>query len=717
MPAQDSAQRRVWLLRALVFAQAWLVVQGRVVAYSWLLEVAGAGQLPWLYVGQALAVGLLTLLLFGTVDRVGRASLLGGMFIVFGLGVAMASAVPHGQGSRAAPAFLLFVEAGIALISGHFWLLAGELLSPDQSRRHFPSFTLAGGLGAIAGGSAGHLAAVLETRGMVLLLIVPALACSGLAMAAHNRYAYRVGPRAKRPKTAFVAQLKDGMAMVDGSSLLRWVGLLTALVVMSGLAIDYLFSLAVVKTASASALPSFLGNTNMAVSVVQLVVVATLGSKLLTSFGLFRTFQSYPVGGAAAVAAGAPFGLAASAVMLKIFDRLENYLVLNPGLGIALAAFPRERRGRASFIYGGLVKPLAMAAMGSALVVSQAAPAALWVLIAVALVAFVPLLRKLATVYRDTLVQNLGTSDRKLITASIEALTERENQTVVPRLLELVEKTSDPILIENVLRAAGGIRDPRFVPALIAGLKNPNSSIKIAAAGSLTHFPGPEVQAALVAAVNDEPSTRVKASLIAALGQEHSALRPVLRAGLTDQEARVRANAVEAIGLSGDAALIGELRPLLESVTPREVANVVVALARVPEHRAAALSALGRVFAGNDRSLLASALWAAGEAGDADHLPLITSYLSDADPMVRRNAIIAMAKLGRAEVVPPMIALLLGPRDDAMAMARAVGRLGSREREEVLIQLTALGSEQRAQALDAFVNCGLNYPEELELLR
>jgi HEAT repeat protein len=152
-------------------------------------------------------------------------------------------------------------------------------------------------------------------------------------------------------------------------------------------------------------------------------------------------------------------------------------------------------------------------------------------------------------------------------------------------------------------------------------------------------------------------------------------------------------------------------------VTPREVANVVVALARVPEHRDAALAALGRVFSSNDRSLLASALWAAGETGDADHLPLIKSYLADADPMVRRNAIIAMAKLGEAEAVPPMMALLLGGRDDAMAIARAVGRLGSREREEVLIQLTALGPEQRAQALDAFVNCGLNYPEELELLR
>jgi len=50
-------------------------------------------------------------------------------------------------------------------------------------------------------------------------------------------------------------------------------------------------------------------------------------------------------------------------------------------------------------------------------------------------------------------------------------------------------------------------------------------------------------------------------------------------------------------------------------------------------------------------------------------------------------------------------------------MARSLGRLPSREREGVLMLLTRLPAEQKARAVDALANCGLNYSEELDQLR
>ncbi len=716
MDAQRAAERRIWLLRALLLTQVWLAVQGRVVAYTWLVETGNSALLAWVYMGQATAVALITLAMFGLIDRLGRASLLASLFAVFAAGVGLAGAVPSSHAALAAPLFLLFVEGGSAIVGSQFWLLASELLSPDQARRSFPSFALAGGLGAIGGGAAGHLMPLLGTRGMTLMLVAPAALACGITLVVGARYGYRVGPRHDATKASLGDELRTGVSLFRTSHLLRWVGVLTAAISCSSVAIDYLFTQSVAKSVATGGLAAFFGNINVAISVVQLAVAGLLGSRLFTTFGLFRTFTSYPVGAWLVALGAAPFGLATSAIVLKVFDRFEKDMILNPGMSIALAAFPRARRGRASLIFAGLVKPLAMVAAGGSLVLLQASAAALWLFIAVTLTAFFPLLRKLAAVYRDALLENLKTNDVRLVTSSIEALAEPENRSVVPRLVELLEGSEDPVVCENVLRAAGSIGDLRFVPFLLYALGSDNSSMKIAAAGSLRRFWTPEVQQAVIAALRSEQSARVKASLIAALGAEQAALHPILRAGLTDDDPRVRANAVEAIGLSQDPALLAELRPLLDSGSPRELANVVVALARVPQHRPAALAALQRIFESPERTLLASALWAVGETGAAQFLPILRHCASDPQAIVRRNAIISMGKLAQPEAIVPMVQLMLGARDDSFAMARALGRLDSRQREAVIMHLSRVSREQRAPALFALAHCGLNYPDELDQL-
>ncbi len=714
MKERDPAQRRTWLLRGLIFFQGWLVAQSRVAAYAWLLQSGHGARLPWAYVGQAALVVLATLGLFGLVDRLGRARVLLGLYLAFALGVAMASQAPPSVDEVVSPLFLLFIEGAATLLGTHYWLLAGELLSPTQSRQRFPSFTLFAGVGAIAGGAMGHVVPGAMLR---LTLAGPTLACALLTLAADRRYGYRVGARADAAQAPFTEDLGQGLALLKGTRLVRGIGLFTALVTVLGVAIDYLFTVSIADDFQGDGVPRALANLSVVVSGLQLLLVATLGSRLFTSFGLFRTFESYPLGGLAASALGLPLGLTPAAALLKVWDRLESYLVMSPGVGLALAAFPRELRGRVSFVFGGLLKPVALGTAGLCLVLATPPRVALAVAIAVSMAALVPLLRRLAGVYRETLVGNLRSADVRLVAGSLEALAEPHNSDVVPQLLSLAAQTADPVLTENVLKAAGTIGDERFLPLLLASLKSENSSLKIAAAGALQRFDRPEVQTALLEALTSETSARVKASLIAALGSGREVLYPVLRAGLVDPEARVRANAVEAIGLSGDPLLISELRPLLDSVSAREIANVIVALSRVGQHRPAARDALLRIFEGADRALLASALWAAGELGDDSLAPTVRRYVGDDDAMVRRNAVIALGKLEEPGVVQAMVRLLLGPPDDAMAMARAVSRLPGGRREELLAHLSRMPRPERAQVSRAFSSCGLNYADELYQLR
>ncbi|MBL8954215.1 MAG: HEAT repeat domain-containing protein, partial [Myxococcaceae bacterium] len=600
MHSPATVERRVRLLQALFFFQGWFIVQGRVASYAWLVESQVSGVLPYLYVGQAVVACATTLALFGAVDRAGRATVVLRSFAVFALGSTLAAVSPPGTQTVAAPLLLLFIECGVGIIGGQFWLLAGELLSPEHARRNFPSVSLAGSVGALVGGATGHLAGLLGQRGLVALLGVPAAACISLALVARQRYPHRLGPRPSGAPLAFALEVKTALSLFKGSRLLTQVAALTALVTASGILIDFVFTRSVAETHTGSA-ATFLGNVAIIVNVAHLGVVVLLGSKLLTTFGLIRTFFSYPLGGLLAVLLGLPFGAPFPAVALRVFDRLENFVVLNPGLSIALSAFSRERRGRASLWSSGLIKPLAIALTGASLLALRERPQLVWWVLTAGFVLAVPLLARLATVYRESLVENLRSDDRLLVATSIEALAEPGNRVVVPMLLEVLQQRADPVLAENVLRAAGSIVDERFVAELLEALKSKNASMRIAAAGSLRAYARPQVLEALGSALKLEGSARVKASLIAALGPDQKVLHPLLRASLNDADARVRANAVEAIGLSGDPELIGELRPLLDAVSPREIANVIVALARVPAHRAAAVAALERLFQSEDR--------------------------------------------------------------------------------------------------------------------
>src|SRR5688572_21919716 len=105
MDVQSAAARRIWLLRLLLFTQVWLTVQGPVAWNSWLDENRNKTLLAWVYIGQAVAIALVTLSLLSLVDLVGRASLLAALFGVFAAGLAVASGVPESGGVVAAPVF------------------------------------------------------------------------------------------------------------------------------------------------------------------------------------------------------------------------------------------------------------------------------------------------------------------------------------------------------------------------------------------------------------------------------------------------------------------------------------------------------------------------------------------------------------------------------------------------------------------------------------
>ena len=187
----------------------------------------------------------------------------------------------------------------------------------------------------------------------------------------------------------------------------------------------------------------------------------------------------------------------------------------------------------------------------------------------------------------------------------------------------------------------GDIGPPSAAPALAAALDDPDRDVRIAAARSLGRLRAPETTPALLAAAVDR---RLPPALVRwALLQIGAPALPRLLPGLTAESERLRAGAVQLIGLLGG---------------PAEAAGV--------EARLRDTSAMVR----------AQAARALGRLGGRRNLPALRQATWDRIPMVREAAAEALGQLRDRESVPLLAIRAVGDEFDvARACARAVAAI------------------------------------------
>lgn len=712
-------EQRLRSLQAIYALQTCVVVLGRVLAYSWVLEVSGSRTLPHLYLLLAIPQCLTAFTLLGLVDRLGRAPLMTGLTGIFFAFTLLAWGAHAFALPLSAPIYLLGVETFIAILSMQFWLITSDLVSPEQSRQHFPYFSLYGALGALLASGMVYAIRPASTSRLLLLLLGPLLALGLLSRWLQQRYAYRVGPRVQvGPAIGWRSQLTGVWDLLHEIPLIWPISVLNALITSSGLLIDYMYYAVTERLQSHEQFPIFFSSIQLIINLGQLLFVVTFGDRIFTRVGVLSAIRSYPALGG--LMAGLALLVAPTwpVVAIKILDRLENYLVLNPGVGLLLGAFPKQQRGRAGLFYAGILKPLISALIGALMVVLGTSIPTMLLLLGLLLALFFPTLAALGQAWRGQLLQNLRSHDRLLVANSIEALGEPDNRVVVPELLQFLHATPDPVFRENGLRSAGRIRDERFLPILLQSLEDPNISLKCAAAQALSGFPSPEVKEALLATLHHSDSSRVKASILSTLGASNLdlALAPILLESLVDPDERVQANAVEAIGLTRDPQLIAAVIPFLSSPVPRIWANAAVALARSPAYKSVALEHLRSTLMDQNPRIASSALYAAGEVGTEELTPLVLRATVRPEPEVHRNAWVALGRMNQPGAILPLVALITAGGEHALATARNLDRLGPDVREGIIAALSRAFPEDRARAIQALRDCGINYAEELERL-
>ncbi len=144
--------------------------------------------------------------------------------------------------------------------------------------------------------------------------------------------------------------------------------------------------------------------------------------------------------------------------------------------------------------------------------------------------------------------------------------------------------------------------------------------------------------------------SRVRARLTALIGRHHRN-KEWIEERLRDPNPRVRANMIEVFLGEDSPEALEIFRRALQDPAPRAVANAGLGLYRAGSVEALAILArrLGGSADSQDR---ASGAWAMGRTGDVRFQGLLTQFVKDPDPIVRRNAFRALSAIKRESAAP-----------------------------------------------------------------
>lgn len=289
---------------------------------------------------------------------------------------------------------------------------------------------------------------------------------------------------------------------------------------------------------------------------------------------------------------------------------------------------------------------------------------------------------------------------------SKEKIRGKEENVVVYELVRIKDVESllgnlsnpDPAVKIHCIELLGYSRNPAVLPRLYEKLSDSDAGVRIAAIVSMGRLAPTEHGATLdvlFKQLDQERSERVLSTALMAVGKLTNGRRLLELTKFLDRpEDRIVANAIEAIGAASDADVIDLIIPFLASKNNRVKANAAMVLFR--RGRVEVIDALKPMLLHSDHLMRASAAFALGEltsmAGAkevADEIrennrlmkhflgelqgsvPMLVSLLKDPEPLVKRQAIIALGKIKDKTAVLPLLDNL-DPSRDSKEMVREV---------------------------------------------
>ncbi|MGH7197719.1 MAG: HEAT repeat domain-containing protein, partial [Candidatus Omnitrophota bacterium] len=348
---------------------------------------------------------------------------------------------------------------------------------------------------------------------------------------------------------------------------------------------DFVFnSVALEHLGDEDALAAFFGKVGVAANFANLIYQMVFAGLFVTHYGISRSLRTL-MGLVILVWALAYFF--PSLVTIAITQGILYFFVDNVAssrLNTIFGLFPDSIRGRIKVLTEGLGRPagtvllfILSVVMGSHMGVEPMRH----ILFGTALLMFLSglIFRR---VYVGHTLGCLQSDNTTLVSNAVQALGEPNNAAAVEPLRSLLAKTDSLGLKRNIVLSLGRIQSEEALKDIVNLFLVPNEFMKLAVVKALTSYNNYEAIFALLKEIKFNPGIAIDsrlhlntATFLALVGKK---MTPFLLEALLHEDVRVRASAVEGIGLLRDRQTIPVLLPFLSEGHHRIRVKAAVAL-------------------------------------------------------------------------------------------------------------------------------------------
>jgi len=563
----------------------------------------------------------------------------------------------------------LWIAASLfhTLLQVMLWGVASMAWDTRQAKRLYPLFAAAD----ITGFSAGGLVTPVLVfwigtadllLGWVVTLLVAYVLARTLATAAPESET-RATSRSRRQRRNVLSDLQSGFRYVLHSRLMFWIAMTAILFQGLVYLLWFLFSSAVeIQFPREDDLTGFLGAFRGASTGVALLASLLLATRINARFGLAASFIMLAVFDVIGFSALIFAGSFLAVIGLRFIHEVWQIGVARNAWQALFNVVPLVRREQTRLFINGVCLQIGAMLIGTLLLIAKDAGLSI-----------------------QAYLVGIAASALALFAAW------RIRQAYVSALLEAL-RAGRPLVFRNEQDPFAAFqRDPAERAVAVEGLSSPDETVRRVASDILVDLADADTIPTLVRGLADTDA-RVRANLLRALarsGAGAGTAQDEVTARLQDPDPEVRVQAIAALRrLAADTnTLADHLAPLLEDDDPAVRASSATALLSVGPHPDA-LATLQRMAQADDVDARVQAAQAFAEWGDRSAMEPVAAALHDPQPAVRRTAAAALARFKDAQCLGVLIDAL-GDDDQSVreAVAAAIGAFGAEALDAVVAAL------------------------------
>jgi HEAT repeat protein len=673
-PVYPAERPVAWLCFGVNFLVVTGIMLGRNARDSLFLTYVGVQYLPYMYFANALFLVLCSVGYTALVDRLDRGRFLRGAALLFAASLVLSRIALRGNLRWFYAA--LYIQAQVIWYFSLmlFWTFAGELFETRQAKRLFPLFGVGALLGMVSVGITSRpLVRALGTPNLLLVWAGLILAALLLGSIIYRRYwtpmAAPAGAMATSgTKSSEWRTLKEGFREVSGEPLLRSMAGYTLLLWTVYAVVDFSFNKTMrARYTDPNALTAFFGSFVGAQGLLCLLVQLFLTRPVISRLGVGATIQFHPAFLAFGTAwMSLRFGYA-SVLTTKLGDATMLYTFSDSSYQLLYNPVPPERRARVRGFIEGYIKPISLIGAGALVLIGDR-----W-------------LRPVSLLGRSlSAVQELSWAAFAMAAVWLMVASGARKGYLGALLANL--KADIPSLRHAAAMALAKLQDARSQAALLKALEGERPELIVAALQLEESFHD-EAAGPMIARLLKHPEARVRATAASSLGRMGDMrLADSLLPLLTDADARVRANAIEALapGPGAAAAVLDSLRPLLSDPSRRVRLNAALALAALGDKALTeeCWKVVHELAQGDVESRIAAA-YALGRVPDPRRVGLSLQLLNDSELSVRSRAARALGEAGNEQAVPALVQALAGPPELRQEARRSIVRLAFKGEQDL----------------------------------